>query len=80
MNLALLATRIFSIFEHFSLNDLCLLFSVEEADLSSIYVEEGDIIVLGTDGLFDNLSTQQITREVQMLKASIGFEYSLYSF
>lgn len=42
--------------------------SIEEADISTISVEEGDIIVLGSDGLFDNLSVQQITKEVHQLK------------
>eukprot|EP00794_Sanderia_malayensis_P014413 gene14413-15919_t len=47
--------------------DVVIQDSIEEADISSIVVEDGDIIVLGTDGLFDNLSIHQISREIQQL-------------
>eukprot|EP00112_Aurelia_sp_Birch-Aquarium-sp1_P023253 Seg685.10 transcript_id=Seg685.10/GoldUCD/mRNA.D3Y31 product="Protein phosphatase PTC7" protein_id=Seg685.10/GoldUCD/D3Y31 len=42
--------------------------SIDEADQSTIPLEEDDVIVLGSDGLFDNLSTQQIGREILQLK------------
>ena len=35
---------------------------------SSFSVEEGDMIVMGTDGLFDNLSIDQILDEVEKLE------------
>ena len=41
---------------------------MDEAEGSSFDVCEGDIIVMGTDGLFDNLSTSQILQEVEVLK------------
>lgn len=42
--------------------------SIASADVLSIDVEEGDIIVVGTDGLFDNLPIQQISRGILQLK------------
>lgn len=42
--------------------------SLEEAESSSFSVEEGDLIVMGTDGLFDNLSMEQILDEVESLE------------
>jgi protein phosphatase PTC7 len=38
---------------------------VEKAERHSIDVQEGDIIVLGTDGLFDNLFDEQIIKIVK---------------
>ena len=55
----------FSIALHFS--------SIDEADQSTIPLEEDDVIVLGSDGLFDNLSTQQIGREILQLKVTIFY-------
>ena len=34
-------------------------------------MEEGDLIVMGTDGLFDNLSMEQILDEVENLEVLI---------
>lgn len=42
--------------------------SPESAQTSSIGVEEGDIILVGTDGLFDNLSEEMILHHVSKLK------------
>lgn len=42
--------------------------NLESAEQTSFAVEEGDVVVLGTDGLFDNLSTKQILEEISKLK------------
>lgn len=42
--------------------------NLDSAEETSFAVEEGDVVVLGTDGLFDNLSTKQITEEISKLK------------
>ena len=38
--------------------------SPEVADASSVSLEEGDIIVLATDGLWDNLDDEMIWEEI----------------
>ena len=45
-----------------------LYFSIDSAEESSFAVKEGDVIVLATDGLFDNLSMKQIIEEISKLK------------
>lgn len=42
--------------------------SMEEAESSSFSMEEGDLIVMGTDGLFDNMSMEHILDEVEKLE------------
>jgi len=42
--------------------------SLDEAESTSFSVELGDLIVLATDGLFDNVSTEQILNEVSQLE------------
>lgn len=39
--------------------------SVEDADLVTHHVVPGDVLVMGTDGLFDNMGDSEIVREVQ---------------
>ena len=38
------------------------------ADSSSFAVEEGDVIMLGTDGLFDNMSEDMLLHHVSKLQ------------
>ena len=42
---------------------------VEDADLVSFYVSPGDIIVMGSDGLLDNLSEHEIMLALNQLQA-----------
>ena len=42
--------------------------SLDEAESTSFGVEPGDLIVLATDGLFDNVSTEQILKELSQLE------------
>ena len=42
--------------------------SLDSAEETSFAVEEGDVVVLGTDGLFDNLTEKQMIDEVSKLK------------
>lgn len=42
--------------------------NLDSAEQTSFAVEEGDVVVLATDGLFDNLSTAQILEEIAKLK------------
>jgi hypothetical protein len=42
----------------------------EDADLVALPVSPGDVIVMGTDGLLDNLSEGEILREVQLEAAA----------
>lgn len=46
------------------------LVSLDEAESTSFSVELGDLIVLATDGLFDNVSTEQILNELSQLEVS----------
>ena len=41
---------------------------MDDAENTSVSVQEGDLIVMGTDGLFDNLSKEQILKEVAHLE------------
>src|SRR5689334_869736 len=41
--------------------------SPENAECKSFDVQEGDLILLATDGLFDNLSDEAIEKEIQNL-------------
>lgn len=41
------------------------------ADSSSFPVEEGDVIMLGTDGLFDNLSEDMLLRHISQLQVGL---------
>ena len=49
---------------------LLFLVSLDEAESTSFSVELGDLIVLATDGLFDNVSTEQILNELSQLEVS----------
>jgi protein phosphatase PTC7 len=42
--------------------------SPESAETTSFSVQEGDIIVLGTDGLFDNMKDEMIIKHIARLK------------
>ncbi|XP_078363501.1 protein phosphatase PTC7 homolog [Oculina patagonica] len=42
--------------------------SLDEAESTSFSVELGDLIVLATDGLFDNVSTERILKELSQLE------------
>jgi len=44
--------------------------AAEDADLVALPVGPGDVIVMGTDGLLDNLSEAEILREVQLEAAA----------
>lgn len=47
---------------------LALFCSPSEADTQSIDVVDGDIIVLATDGLFDNMSDNMILNHLRIIK------------
>lgn len=49
---------------------LLFVVSLDEAESTSFSVELGDLIVLATDGLFDNVSTEQILNELSQLEVS----------
>ena len=42
--------------------------SPESAETTSFTVQEGDIIILGTDGLFDNMKDEMIVKHISRLK------------
>jgi len=44
------------------------LFSPESADTSSFGVEDGDVILLATDGVFDNVPDQLLVTEMQKIE------------
>ena len=46
---------------------------MDEAESTSFSVELGDLIVLATDGLFDNVSTEQILKELSQLEVCFHF-------
>jgi len=48
-------------------------FSPDLAETTSFTVQEGDIIVLGTDGLFDNMKDEMIIKHIARLKVSFVF-------
>lgn len=55
---------------------VCVFFfscSLDEAESTSFSVEPGDLIVLATDGLFDNVSTEQILKELSQLEVGIYY-------
>ena len=47
-------------------------FSPESADTSSLPVEEGDLILLATDGLFDNLPESFIVQQLSKLRVILN--------
>jgi len=52
-------------------SELChvwLCYSPESAETTSFTVQEGDIIILGTDGLFDNMKDEMIVKHISRLK------------
>ena len=42
--------------------------SPDSAETTSFTVQEGDIIILGTDGLFDNMKDEMIVKHISRLK------------
>lgn len=49
--------------------------SPESAETTSFTVQEGDIIILGTDGLFDNMKDEMIVKHISRLKdASVDIQ------
>ena len=46
--------------------------SLDAAEETTFAVKEGDIVVLATDGLFDNVSEEQIIDEISKLKVNIS--------
>lgn len=57
---------------------LFLFYSPEMAESSSFDVEEGDIILLGTDGLFDNMNEDMILDCLSKMKVhNLLYEFSL---
>ncbi|GJN21656.1 hypothetical protein PR202_gb09154 [Eleusine coracana subsp. coracana] len=46
--------------------------SISHADVGEVAAMEGDVVVVGTDGLFDNVSDDEMERVVEM-GAAIGF-------
>ena len=53
--------------------------SLDEAESTSFSVELGDLIVLATDGLFDNVSTEQILKELSQLEVCLCLCFFLQS-
>lgn len=53
------------------------MYSLDSAEQTSFAVEEGDVVVLATDGLFDNLSTAQILEEIAKLKVNSTVEVAV---
>ena len=45
-----------------------VVFSPESAERTSFGVQEGDIILVGTDGLFDNMHEEMILQQLAKLK------------
>ena len=45
--------------------------SLDAAESTSFSVEHGDLIVLATDGLFDNVSTEQILEQLSQLEVCL---------
>ena len=63
---------------HNSMIILLLFYSPEMAESSSFDVEEGDIILLGTDGLFDNMNEDMILDCLSKMKVhNLLYEFSL---
>ena len=57
---------------------MLLFYSPEMAESSSFDVEEGDIILLGTDGLFDNMNEDMILDCLSKMKVhNLLYEFSL---
>lgn len=48
-----------------------IIYSPEMAESSSFKVEDGDVLMLATDGLFDNLSEDMIIKSLSSLHVSI---------
>lgn len=47
---------------------LCFISSPESADTSSFGVEDGDVILLATDGVFDNVPDQLLITEMRKVQ------------
>ncbi len=52
-------------------NDDLINDSPDNAATSSIQLDEGDFIVVATDGLWDNLSEKQLLAEIANIKVSL---------
>ena len=48
------------------------LFSPESASSSSFPVKDGDIVLVATDGLFDNMPEEMIIKELAKIKVRLG--------
>lgn len=47
----------------------CIIYSPDAADISQIPVKDGDVILLATDGVFDNLPESMLLAElIKVLK------------
>lgn len=46
----------------------CFFYSPESADTSSFGVEDGDVILLATDGVFDNVPDQLLVTEMRKIE------------
>lgn len=49
-----------------------VIFSPEAAQTTSFTVQAGDIILLGTDGLFDNMKEEIILQRISQMKVGIS--------
>ena len=48
-----------------------LFHSPESANSDSINVEEGDLIIVGTDGLFDNMNEETLLSSISILQVCL---------
>ena len=51
---------------------ICICYSPESAEASKFEVQVGDIIVVATDGLYDNMSETMILRHTSELEVGTG--------
>ena len=52
-------------------NTPVLISSPESAEQSSFGVREGDLILVGTDGLFDNMNEEMILKHLRRIKVGL---------
>ena len=63
---------------YFSTFHFVVVFSPESAERTSFGVQEGDIILVGTDGLFDNMHEEMILQQLAKLKVRNLFSRTSY--
>ncbi len=51
---------------------VCARAQVEDSDLASFHVQPGDVIVMGSDGLLDNMADLDISREVAAMVREVS--------